>query len=94
MTKRISMFAIMACLASSLAFTQSKSTSSSSAEEAKTKDAQSAFHDKAQQDSDSSRQTTQAKNNKKDKKKDKRNAKPVPSDQEREFDRVLMGIYG
>jgi hypothetical protein len=30
----------------------------------------------------------------KDNKKNKHNAKPAPTDQDREFDKVLQGIYG
>jgi len=30
----------------------------------------------------------------KDSKKNKHNAKPAPTDQDREFDRVLQGIFG
>jgi hypothetical protein len=92
MTKRISLFAIMACLASSLVFAGDQATTRSSADGAKAKAAQSALRGEAQADTNSSGDTVKDKN--KDKKKDKRNAKPAPSDQEREFDRVLMGIYG
>ncbi len=91
MTKRISMFAIMACLASSLVFAGDQAMSRSSADNAKAKAAQSALRDKAQGDGNSSGDTVK---DKKDRKKDKRNAKPAPSEQEREFDRVLLGIYG
>lgn len=88
MTKRISAFAIMACLASSFAFASDKAKSRSSADDAKATAAQAAISDEAQRDGNSPRETV------KNKKKDKRNAKPAPSDQEREFDRVLLGIYG
>jgi hypothetical protein len=85
MTKKISTFAIMACLASSLAFAGDKAKSASSDE---AKAATAATSDNATQKDKSP--CGSAKDNKKDKVK----GKPAPSNQEEEFDRVLRGIYG
>jgi hypothetical protein len=88
MTGKISTFAIMACVASSLAFAADKAKSISSADDAKANTTQTAITDNTRQDS------TSSSNCKKKDKKDNHRAKPAPSNQEREFDRVLMGIYG
>ena len=88
MTRKLSTFAIMACLASSLAFAGDKAKPTSSADSAKTETTQTATSDNIQQDG--SAPCSSAKDNKKN----KHNAKPAPSDQKREFDRVLQGIYG
>ena len=88
MTRKLSTFAIMACLASSLAFAGDKAKAASSADNAKTETTQTATSDNIQQDGTSPCASA------KDKKKNKHDAKPAPSDQEREFDKVLMRIYG
>jgi hypothetical protein len=88
MTRKLSTFAIMACLASSLAFAGDKNKPTSSADNAQTQTNQTATSDNIQQDSSSP--CASAKGDKKN----KHNAKPAPTDQEREFDRVLRGIYG
>jgi hypothetical protein len=87
MTKKISTFAIMVCLASSLAFAGDKAKSASS-DEATASTA--ATSDNATQKDENP--CGSAKDNKKDK--DKAKGKPAPSKQEEEFDRVLRGIYG
>ena len=88
MRKQIYCFAIMACLASSLAFAGDKAKPARSVDDAKAEATQTAAPDNIQQNG--SRPCASAK----DDKKSKHNTKPAPSDQEREFDRVLMGIYG
>ena len=88
MIRNLSTFAIMACLASSLAFAGDKAKPKSSVADAKTETTQTAAPDNVQQDGSSPCASA------KDKKKNNHNAKPAPSDQEREFDKVLQGIYG
>ena len=88
MIRKLSTFAIMACLASSLAFAGDKAKPTSSADGAKAEATQTATPDNIQQNGSSPCASA------KDKKKNKHDAKPAPSDQEREFDRVLQGIYG
>jgi hypothetical protein len=88
MTRKLSTFAIMAFLASSLAFAGDKPKPAPSVDDAKAEATQTATPDSTQQNGSSPCDSA------KDKKKNKHHAKPVPSDQEREFDRVLMGIYG
>ena len=88
MTRKLSTFAIMACLASSLAFAGDKAKVASSADNAKTEATQTATADNIQQDGSNPCAAV------KDKKKNKHGAKPAPSEQEREFDKVLQGIYG
>jgi len=88
MTRKLSTFAIMACLASSLAFAGDKAKPGPSSGDAKAEATQTATPDSTQQNGSSPCDSA------KDKKKNKHHAKPAPSDQEREFDRVLMGIYG
>jgi hypothetical protein len=85
MTKKISTFAIMVCLASSLAFAGDKAKSASSDEATATTAATS---DNATQKDENPCGSA------KDTKKGKAKAKPAPSNQEEEFDRVLRGIYG
>jgi hypothetical protein len=85
MTKKISTFAIMVYLASSLAFAGDKAKSASSDEAPATTPATS---DNATQRDKSP--CGSAKDNKKNNVK----GKPAPSIQEEEFDRVLRGIYG
>jgi hypothetical protein len=85
MTKKISTFAIMACLASSLAFAGDKAKSVSSDDATVTIAAISG--NAAQKDNSpcgSAKDTNKA----------KLKAKPAPSNQEQEFDRVLRSIYG
>jgi hypothetical protein len=88
MTRKLSTFAIMACLASSLAFAGDKAKPTSSADNAKTEATQPATSDNIQQHGGSPCAPA------KDNNKNKHNAEPAPSDQEREFDKVLQGIYG
>jgi hypothetical protein len=88
MTRKLSTFAIVACLASSLAFASDKAKPKSSADGAKAEATQTAASDNVQQDGSSPCAAD------KDKKKKKHDAKPAPSDQEREFNKVLQGIYG
>jgi len=85
MTKKISNFAIMACLASSLAFASDKATPASSDDATATTTANS---DNAAQKYKSACSSAEDTN------KAKVKAKPVPTLQEQEFDRVLRGIYG
>jgi hypothetical protein len=87
-TRKLSTFAIMACLASSLAFAGDKNKPTSSADNAKVETTQTAAPENMQQDG--SRPCASAKGDKKN----KHNAKPAPTDQDREFDKVLQGIYG
>jgi hypothetical protein len=89
MTRKLSTLVIMACLASSLAFAGDQAKSAAPADDAKAEANQTATADNIQQNG--SNPCASAKDNKK---KNKHQAKPAPSDQEREFDRVLMGIYG
>jgi hypothetical protein len=79
MTRKISAFAIMACLATSFAFAEDNAKCASSTDNAKAEATQTATTDK---------------NVAKDSKKNQNNAKPAPSTQDREFDKVLQGIYG
>jgi hypothetical protein len=88
MTRKLSTFAIMACLASSLAFAGDKAKPAPSSGDAKAEATQTATPDNIQKNGSSPCASA------KDDKKNKHNAQPTPSEQEREFDRVLMGIYG
>ena len=92
MNSRFPHFAIMAFLFGSLAFASQKTESTGSdgptpatgTSQASTTSGTNpcvSDHDKENKD-------------KKNKKKDKNKAKPAPSDQEREFDRLLLGMYG
>jgi hypothetical protein len=85
MTRKLSTIAIMACLASSLAFASDKNKPTSSAVDAKAETTQTAAPENMQ--------PAPCASAKGDKKK-KHNAKPTPTDQDREFDKVLQGIYG
>jgi hypothetical protein len=85
MTRKLSTFAIMACLASSLAFASDKNKPTPSADDAKAGTTQTATPQNMEQAPCASA---------KGDKKNKHNAKPAPTDQDREFDRVLQGIYG
>jgi hypothetical protein len=86
MTRKLSTIAIMACLASSLAFAGDKNKPASSADDAKAETTQTADAPKNMQQEP----CASAKGDKKN----KHNAKPAPTDQDREFDKVLQGIYG
>jgi hypothetical protein len=86
MTRKLSTIAIMACLASSLAFAGDKNKPTSSADDAKAETTQTAAAPENMQQEP----CASAKGDKKN----KHNAKPAPTDQDREFDRVLQGIYG
>ena len=88
MTRKLSTFAIMACLASSLAFAGDKNKPTSAADSAKTAATQTAASDNIPQEG--SNPCASAKGDKKN----KHNAKPAPTDQDREFQKVLQGIYG
>ena len=79
MTKKISAFALMACLATSFAFA-AESNKRASADTAKTETAQTASTQQA---------SCPTKDNK-----NQKNAKTAPSTQEQEFDKVLQGIHG
>jgi|GEM_PF-2781000 len=91
MTGKVSLFAIMACLATSLAFAGDKAKPSPCPDNAKTEAPQTASSDNVQQDGSG---PDVGDKDKKKNKKNKKNAKPAPTDQEREFDRVLQGIFG
>jgi hypothetical protein len=92
MTKKISKFAIMLCLASSLAFAGGNPRSASSDEATATAAASS---DNATQKDKSPCGSTRETNQGKVKAKPApSNQEPAPSNQEEEFDRVLRGIYG
>ena len=85
MTRKFSTLAIMLCMASVLGFADDKAKSTSSGEGAKkTKDAASG----------NAKQSCHPVSEKNKAKKAKDAAKPAPSQQEEEFDRVLRGIYG
>ena len=85
MKKKISVLAILASLSASLAFAGDNTKPASS------KDAQPAANAAAA----STEQNPCVTNDKSKKaKKSKANQKPEPTDQEKEFDRVLMGIFG
>jgi hypothetical protein len=88
MTRKLSTFAIMASLASSLAFAGDKNKPTTSADKAKTETTRTAASDNVQQEGGGPCVSA------KDNKKNKHNAKPAPTDQDREFDKVLQGIYG
>jgi hypothetical protein len=88
MTRKLSTLAIMACLASTLAFADDKNKPATSADNAKTETTQTAASHNMQQEGNSPCASA------KDNKKNKHNAKPAPTDQDREFDKVLQGIYG
>jgi hypothetical protein len=89
MTRKLSTFAIMVCLASSLAFAGDKAKPASSADNAKAEATQTAGSHNIHQDGGSPRVAAKDK-----KRKNKNDAKPAPTDQDREFDKVLQGIYG
>ena len=88
MKKTFSTFAMMACLASSLAFAGDKNKPAKSSEDAK------ASTETGTEPQNNDTKGYSARDRKKAKNKTKNNAKPNPSDQEKEFDRVLRGIYG
>jgi hypothetical protein len=88
MARKLSTFAIMACLASSLAFAGDKNKPAASPDNAKAETTQTAAPEIMKQDG--SGPCASAKGDKKN----KHNAKPAPTDQDREFDKVLQGIYG
>ena len=84
MIRKLSRLAIMACLAGSLAFAGDKKNPTSSADNVDAKTTQATGPQNTQRDGS----TTCA--SAKDKKKNKRKTEPAPTDQEREFDRVLQ----
>jgi hypothetical protein len=88
MKRNFSHVAIMAVLFSSLAFAGDKDKSTSTTTDAQPSAARS---DNAAQSNDN---PCVSAGEKQDKKKDKNRAKPMPSDQEEQFNKVLMGIYG
>ena len=85
MTQKISTFAIMACLVSSLAFASDK---------AKPASFDDATGTTASTSDNAAEKDNSACGSAKDTNKAKVKAKPAPSNQEQEFDRVLRGIYG
>ena len=85
MTKRIATFAIVACLASSFAFASDKGKPASSDDATATAAATSENADHRDNSPGGSAKDTN---------KAKVKARPAPSNQEQEFDRVLRGIYG
>jgi hypothetical protein len=87
MKRNLSQVAIMALLFSSLAFASDKDKSASISTNAQP--ASSANSDNAAPNDNPCVSA-----DKKDNKKDKNKAKPAPSDQEEQFNKVLMGIYG
>jgi hypothetical protein len=89
MKRNLSYVAIMALLFSSLAFAGDKDKSTSTAG-----DAQPASAAGSENTAQSNDNPCVSAGDKADKKKDKNKAKPAPSDQEEQFNKVLMGIYG
>jgi hypothetical protein len=79
MTKRLSMFALMTCLAGSLAFAGDGAKSKSSSADATVASA--------------GEKPCPATDEKQDKKKEHK-AKQAPSKEEQEFDHMLLGIHG
>lgn len=87
MTKKLSTLALIPFLASALAFAGDTAKSTSSADDAKADAAQPAAAATAAQLDNNPCVSAQDKTN-------KNKATPAPSNQEKEFDRVLLGIYG
>jgi hypothetical protein len=85
MKKNLTQVAIMALLFSSLGFAGDKDKSTSAAT-----GAQPASAARSEQVADHNTPCVSTG----DKKKDKNQAKPAPSDQEEQFNKVLQGIYG
>lgn len=85
MKKSIAQVAIMAFLFSSLAFAGDKDKSTSAST-----DAQPASVASSENAPDNNNPCVSSG----DKKKDKNKAKPAPSDQEEQFNKMLQGIYG
>jgi hypothetical protein len=85
MKKNLAQVAIMTLLVSSLGFAGEKDKSTSAATSAPTASA-------ARSESAADNNTPCVSTG--DKKKDKNQAKPAPSDQEEQFNKVLQGIYG
>jgi hypothetical protein len=92
MTKRISTLALMIFLASSSVLTVGQTNSRQSANDAATTETK--IESRLKDNHSESRQANSADGNKKDKKKTKRDAKPAPSKEEQEFERMLLGIFG
>jgi hypothetical protein len=88
MIRKNSTFVLMACLASSLAFAGDKVKRAPSTDDTKAESEQTARSDNMPQDGSKPCLPVNGK------KKKKHDAKPAPTEQEREFDRVLQGIYG
>lgn len=88
MKRSLSQVAIMALLFSSLAFAGDKDKSMSTSMDAQP--ASAASSDNAAPNNNPCVSAADTK----DKQKDKNKAKPAPSDQEEQFNKVLMGIYG
>jgi hypothetical protein len=91
MTKRLSLLALMICMAGSLAFAGDgvQSGSYPAAAPATTPDTSGTTGSA----SETPASTTKEKKNKKDKKKT-HEAKPAPTKEEQEFDHMLLGIHG
>ena len=90
MTKRLSMFALITCLAGSLAFAGdgAKSKSSSADATVATADNSGAVN------GGSARETPCPTSDEKQNKKKEHKAKQAPSKEEQEFDHMLLGIHG
>ena len=90
MTKRLSMFALMTCLAGSLAFASDGARSKLSSEDATVATADNSGAVNA---SSAGKTPCPATDEKKDNKKEHK-AKQAPSKEEQEFDHMLLGIHG
>lgn len=90
MTKRLSMFALMSCLAGSLAFAVDGARSKSSSADAAVAKADNSGAVSAISAGETPCPTT---DEKQDKKKEHK-AKQAPSKEEQEFDHMLLGIHG
>lgn len=88
MTRRVSTLAFIVCLASWLASAVGQTNSTQCSNDVQTTPTQSVVHQEADHSAAS------ASDKKKGKKKAKHNAKPAPSKQEQEFEKVLQGIFG
>jgi len=92
MAKKPSTLALMIVLAGSSVLTVGQTPSSQSQNGATTTKTKTESHLKDHHGE--SRQACSTGGNKKDKKKTKRDAKPTPSKEEQEFERMLLGNFG
>lgn len=90
MKKKLSALAIMAFLAGLTAFAGAQTTSTQPRDDKKASATRTATPDANKEDRNG--HASSAKN--KDNKKAQRKAKPAPSREEQEFEKVLRGIYG